>query len=252
MDKKINLWHILIVFILFQGLVVQSVFAENNIELVEKAFNRAILLMDSAPSIALQELTTAAELNPNNPKIFVAIGQVHFKLNDHQEAIKAFEKAIKINKDFAVAYSNLGYAYMSLKNWDKAIQNFRIILKYPNLTAPHYVHNAIGWAFYEKNEFIQSIDELKKAIQMKGNYSTAYYNLGLSLIGLEKIDEAITKLKEAIKYQPGFVQAHNQLALLYLKRNLNREAREEFKKVIEFVPDSPLAKDAENYMDLIN
>ncbi len=242
---------IICIFIIFFGFCLSEAFAEKNKTLAEIKYNQAVLLMDSNPLFALKELTIAAKLNPKEPKIPVAIGKIYLKQKLYPKAIDAFQKAIKIQKNYVDAYSNLGYTYVILKEWDKAIQSFRFILKYPNLTAPHYVHNAIGWAYYEKNDFKKSIIELKKAIRFKNNYSNAYYNLGLSLLGLEDDGQAIKEFKTAIKYNPDFVQAHNHLALIYLKKNLNKEAQEEFLKVIELAPDSQSAKEAKKYLDLI-
>jgi len=55
--------------------------------------NRAMLLMDSDPSLAMNELNSAKKLNPKDPKILVAIGQVYFRQNKYQEAIESFEKS---------------------------------------------------------------------------------------------------------------------------------------------------------------
>ena len=119
-----------------------------------------MLLMDSDPSLAMNELNSAKKLNLKDPKILVAIGQVYFRQNKYQEAIESFEKALQLDKNYVGAFSNLGYTYMALKEWNDAIQSFRMVLNYPNIAAPHYVHNAIGWVYYEKNEIKKSIEEL--------------------------------------------------------------------------------------------
>jgi tetratricopeptide (TPR) repeat protein len=238
-------------FIIFFGFCLSETFAGKNKILAEIKYKQAVLLMDSSPLFALKQLTIAAKLNPREPKIPVAIGKIYRKQKLYQKAIDAFQKAIKIRKNYVDAYSNLGYTYVFLKEWDKAIQSFRFILRYPNSTAPYYVHNAIGWAYYEKNDFKKSIIELKKAIRFKYNYPNAYYNFGLSLLGLEDYEEAIKKFKIAIEYNPDFVQAHNHLALIYLKKNMHKEAQEIFLKVIELAPDSQPAKEAKKYLDLI-
>lgn len=254
MTKKIYLRTILFLIVLILwGYSVSKVFAgKKDIELADEMYSRAILLMGPDPSLAMSELNLAKKRNPREPKIFVAIGQIYFSQKNYQEAIKAFKKAIKFNENFVVAYSNLGYTYMALKEWDKAIENFRVIFNYPGITAPHYVHNAIGWAYYEKNEFRKSIEELKKAIELKNNYAIAYYNLGLSLLGLENFDQAFIEFKNAAKHQPELVQAHNRLALLYLKKNMKQEARKEFQKVIELAPNSPLAEEAKKYLVIMD
>lgn len=251
MTKKIFLLHILSIVTILWGSSTPNVFAEKDVELANQKYSQGILLMQSNPALAMKRFNAAKKLTPSDPKIYVAIGQTYFQQNKFKEAIKTFEKVISMNKDYVVAYSNLGYVYMALKKWDKAIQNFRTILKYPNLTAPHYVYNAIGWAYYEKNEFNKSIAELKKAIELKSNYSLAHYNLGLSLLGLGNFDLAMIEFKKAIKHRPGLAQAHNQLALIYLKKNMTKEATKEFKKVIELVPADPMANEAGNYLDIL-
>lgn len=251
MRDKIHLQFSIYITLILWGCCVAETFAAVNERLANSKYNRGIVLMNSNPSLALIELQLAAKLNPKDPKIFVAIGQTHFGQYRSKEAIKAFEKAIKINNGFVEAYLYLGRTYVSLKEWSKAIQTFRVALKYPNFIAPHYIHNAIGWAYYEKNEFQRSIEELQKAIRLKENYSIAYYNLGLSLVGIENFDEAIKKYKMAIKYQPDLVQAHYQLALIFMKNNMEKEAQAEFQKVIELAPDSKLAEDAKNYLNII-
>lgn len=207
--------------------------------------------MNSNPRLALIDFQMAAKLNPKDPKIFVAIGQTHFGQNKSKEAIEALKKAIKINNSYVDAYLYLGRVYVFLKEWSNAIQTFRVALKYPNFIAPHYIHNAIGWAYYEKNEFEKSIEELQKAIRLKKSYPTAYYNLGLSLVGIGNFDEAIKKYKLAIKYQPSLVPAHYQLALIFMKKNMVKEAQAEFQKVIGLAPASKLSQEAKNYLNII-
>ncbi len=251
MKNKIYLRLIIFTILIAWGAYVPETFAKKNLELANQKYSRAILFMDSNPTLAMKELSSAAKLSSKDPRIFAAIGKIHFRQNKYQEAIDAFNKAIKVDKAFVDAYSNLGYIYASLKDWDKAIQNFRIILKYPNFTAPHYVHNAIGWAYYGKNEFKKSIEELKKAIKLKENYAIAYYNLGLSRMAIENDNEAIKEFKMATKIQPDLFQAHYQLGLIFLKKNMEKEARAKFQMVIKLAPDSQLAKEAKNYLKIM-
>ena len=119
-----------------------------------------MLLMDSDPSLAMNKLNSAKKLNDKDPKILVAIGEAYFRQNKYKETIESFEKALQLDKNYVVTFSNLAYTYMAFKEWNDAIQSFRMVLNYPNIAAPHYVHNAIGWVYYEKNEIKKSIEEL--------------------------------------------------------------------------------------------
>lgn len=146
MTKIMCLRFVLFFIVLFLwGHGVSKGFAEKeDVVRADAIYNRAMLLIDSDPSLAMNELNSAKKLNPKDPKILVAIGQVYFRQNKYQEAIESFEKALQLDKNYVVTFSNLAYTYMALKEWNNAIQSFRMILNYPNIAAPHYVYNAIG------------------------------------------------------------------------------------------------------------
>ena len=82
--------------------------------------------MDSDPSLAMNELNSAKKLNLKDPKILVAIGQVYFRQNKYQEAIESFEKALQLDKNYVVAFSNLGYTYEEFKKAVELKNNYAV------------------------------------------------------------------------------------------------------------------------------
>ena len=57
-------------------------------------------------------------------------------------------------------------------------------------------------------------------------------------------NEAMIEYKKATQLDPNYVDAHFRLASIYRVKNMYDKAVEEYNKVIELDPTSPLAKDA--------
>ncbi len=62
---------------------------------------------------------------------------------------------------------------------------------------------AIGFIdlFYHWNR-AEAERELRKAIELNPNYSTAYLNYGLSLLTESRFDDALTQLRKAKQLEP--------------------------------------------------
>ena len=67
---------------------------------------------------ALDDINKAVELSSDDENLWAEKGVVHLRVNQLDEAILAFEKAISINADYAAGYRMLGYC-QSLKKMKK-------------------------------------------------------------------------------------------------------------------------------------
>ena len=66
---------------------------------------------------------------PNSDVVNNLIGNIEIKKNNFETAIKFFNKALKINPNFASAILNMGVAYQNLNNNTKALKCFKSIIK---------------------------------------------------------------------------------------------------------------------------
>lgn len=78
------------------------------------AYNRADY------SSALVQFNAAAQVMPKSALPFYSIGKVYLITNQPNEAESAFERAIKLNKKFALAYQGVGDALTAQKKTKKA------------------------------------------------------------------------------------------------------------------------------------
>ena len=76
-----------------------------------------------------------------------------------------------------------------------------------------------------------------KAINIKPDYSDAYYNIGVLFQEVGKNDFAEENYKKAIYLKPNYPEAHNNLGSILQELGSLKEAEISFKKSIKLNPD---------------
>ncbi len=99
--------------------------------------------------------------------LFNILGAVLAEQNKPQEALKNYNKSIKINPNYAQAYNNLGVCLHRLGKIDEAIQGYRKAIEIQPKHADAY--NNLGAVFKERGEREKSITFFQKAIKFSEN-----------------------------------------------------------------------------------
>jgi len=76
------------------------------------------------PKKAIEYLSNAIKLLPDDAKAYSDRGNAYNKLGQHQRAIKDYNKAILLKPNFAVFYYNRGIIYGKLGQHQRAIEDF--------------------------------------------------------------------------------------------------------------------------------
>ncbi len=94
---------------------------ENN-KLLDKAF---YYIDNKKYSDAMAVLDTAIKINPENSVNHYYKGSIHFLQHKYFLAIDEFQKTIKYNSDYAIAYYSLANSYDAVKNYKEAKLNYQ-------------------------------------------------------------------------------------------------------------------------------
>ncbi len=115
----------------------------------------------------------------------------------YEDAIEAFDKAIKLNPSSAVAWNNKGNALKLQNKHDEAIMAFDKSVE----LNPKYTDawNNKGMALYDQHKYDKSILAYDTALEIKPKLAKAWYNKGLALCNQGKYQEAIWAYDKAIK-----------------------------------------------------
>jgi len=106
-------------------------------ELITKA--KALCSPDGeCPQEAIEYLTEAIRLQPDNRYAYLLRGGAYYKLKRDELAVEDFSEAIRLEPDNAHAYTFRGFAYAYLKEYDLAIRDFDKAITLKPETASYY------------------------------------------------------------------------------------------------------------------
>ena len=111
-----------------------------------------------APSRSSTKSVSAAEKREKANAYFKA-GETLQEMKKYKEASKKYKKAVKIDAQYAEAWSNLGYTYRKQGKFDKAVGAYKKAIKLkPDLAE---AHEYLGEAYAEMGEFDKAEKELQ-------------------------------------------------------------------------------------------
>jgi tetratricopeptide (TPR) repeat protein len=114
------------------------------------------------------------------------------------EAIKEFQKALAIRKDYSKARYNLGLAYLEDKQPDAAAVQFKEVLKNNPKMLGAMDGLAITYALQGKYE--KAIAQERKILEIRPTNAAAHYNIACWQAVQKKTEDAFASLEKAVKY----------------------------------------------------
>ena len=95
-------------------------------------------------------------------------GYILFRLNNYQDAIKLWEKAIIIRPDYIFALNNLGNVHSKLNKHNEAIEFFNKALK----IKPDYFEALFGISdvYFKTQNYKDALIHLNKSLKIKPNF----------------------------------------------------------------------------------
>lgn len=112
-----------------------------------------------------------------------------------ESAIKSYDKATELDKDYPTAYISRGSAYLDLKNYSKAIENYTIAIKLSPENEEPYAYR--GRAYYEIDSLKLSKNDFDIAIKLNSNFGYAYTNR--ALLKYTKLNDKISACEDLKK-----------------------------------------------------
>jgi len=205
-------------------------------------------------SSALREFLKAEKIYSKDPHLQFDLGYAYMAKDRLDLAVKHFKKAVKLKPDYAEARNNLGTAYLAKKEWNKAIECFKEIVDDVLYATPHYPLTNMGWAYYNKQEYELAEKYFLDALKLEPDFIMAVLGLGRNYMAMGRPVDAAAILEKAVKKYPRSAELYFYLAKAYSLSGDYKKAVSAYNKVIELVPDSPLAikaqKEAEEIKNL--
>lgn len=218
---------------------------EENRHQADVHYKRAMAHLEgSNPSAALRELLKAVELDPKNSAIHVALAQAYQERRAYPEAETHYLRALALSDNDPLYQNNLANLYLSMENWDKAIDYFDLAAKNLLFDSNHIAMTGKGYAYLQKGDYDAALAAFREVALMDPDYAPAFYYQAEVYRETEDSRRERLALQETVKLAPELVQARYRLAVLLLREDNVSAARQQLETIINFAPDSDQGRDA--------
>jgi tetratricopeptide (TPR) repeat protein len=172
---------------------------------------------------------------PNSYEACRNRGQAYSDLGNYTQAIKDYDRAIKLNPFDTRAYVNRGVAYAELGNFQKAVENYNIAIRINPNDIKAYYNRAIDYKALGKYQ--QAIKDFDTAISVDSQYSAAYSNRGDTYLNLGNCQKAIQDFNMAIELLPHDAETCNKRGIAYRDLGDFQQALQDFNMAIKLRPE---------------
>ncbi len=201
----------------------------------------ALRYRDKNNQEAMKAFDKAIESDPNFAKAYAGRAAIYNERGQHQQALRESEQAIKLDPNHPWGFHTRGWAYIGLLNYQKAIEDLnRAIELDPNYA---YAYGHRSWAYFMLKKYHQALDDANKAIEINPEFSVGYFRRGMALASLNKSQDAINDFDKAIKLDPTFSRPYLFRGFALLKLGQTEQALGDFKKAASLGDN-----DAQNYL----
>jgi len=104
----------------------------------------------------------------------------------------------------------------------------------------HQNRNNLGDYYSRHGNFERAVEEFKKAIEIKSNYTDAYHNLANTYWQMGKADLAIENYQKALEFNPNLWQSYQNLGGIYFKQEKFELAKEQIEKAVAINPENSI------------
>jgi serine/threonine-protein kinase len=157
------------------------------------------------------------------------------------KGIEYFRKAIKLDPEYAVAYTGLADSYNLLSAYSIASPGesipkaktaaMKALEIDPDLAEAHECLGHVSMLYDWK--WLDAQREFKRAIELNPNYATAHQRHGILLTAMGRMDEALAEIRRAHELDPLSLIINTDVGLFFFFEHQYDQAAEQCKKPLE-------------------
>lgn len=152
-------------------------------------------------------------------------------------ALSEYKTAQQTLADHPEGHFNLGRLYERRSQSDDAVAAYQTAIRKDEFFFPAYL--SLGNLYYEQGEYAQAERIFEQGLGAMPEQGQLHYSLGLLLAEQQRFDEALGALGQAAQYMSGAPRVHYNYALLLQQMGLLVEAEQVFLHAIAQAPNDP-------------
>lgn len=175
------------------------------------------------------------EVDKKAPQTWICIGNLYSLQKEPDEAIKCFQRAIRLDKSFVYAYTLQGHEYLANDAFENAMDCFRHAI---SLDRRHYnAFYGIGMVYLKLGDFMKAEFHFRKAAEINPVNVILICCIGMVLEKMDKQEQALEQYTFALKLQPLSMLALFKKAQVLFSLKQYEPALESFQKLEDMAPD---------------
>ncbi len=186
-------------------------------------------------------LTRALQSTPEDAEGWYYLGRTKYNENRFEEAIKDFERCLKMEPASLRAEYNLGLAYQGLGRTGDAAAAFRSAIAWQeqklNQDSEPFID--LGSLLLDENQAQEALPYLVRAVAISPQEFRAHEQLGRAYERLDQLEKAQAEFEKAVALAPQNPRLHYVLGQVYRKEGLAEKAKLELDRSSELRRDSP-------------
>ena len=184
------------------------------------------------PDWARDELQKLSRGDPQNPLYLYWLAKLDYDARAYTPAISRLRRVIELDPNMMRAYNNLGLCFDALGEFDEAIQNFTraIELNRKQEKPSPWPPLNLAVSLISLNRLDEAVARLNEALTYNPKFPQAHYELGLVLEKQRKFKDAIAALQQATELDPSYPEPHYALGRIYQRQGKREEAQEQIEK----------------------
>lgn len=184
---------------------------------------------------AREELERLRKAYPGNALYLYWLGRLDYDAQAYHEAITRFQEVVRLDPKMMRAYENLGLCYDYLGRYSEAIENYRRAVELNRVQASPspWPHLNFGLTLMALNRFDDAETQFREAIRHDGTFAQAHYQLGQVLQKKNELESAVQEFQDAIRLDPSYAEPHYALGKLDQRLGRHDDAQEEVSKFRE-------------------
>ncbi len=237
------------------------VLARNNLDILLKTTGR----LESQ----VEQLARSVEHEPYDQEKMLDLADQYRKLSKYSQAIRCYKKVIDENDASLEAHFGLGITLKLLGKYDDALDEIKKALA---IEKSAHIHRTLGEIYFNKGVIDLAIKNFEEAIALDDHQAETHFLLGFALGEKGKLEESLQEVRKAIDLNPALAQfepnlpidieehkthweflkeqlgvpasekeygVHYKLGIAYRNKGLFHEAKREFDECAKYAEGKP-------------
>jgi len=176
------------------------------------------------------------EVGPERGRLHNLHGQAHLRLNQDQEALAAFDRAIACEPTFADAYGNRANLLADMDRREEALAAFDAALRVRPYNAEDICNRATVLA--DLGRLDEALAGYGQAIALMPDLPFAHFNRADLLLRQGRLGDALAGYDRAVAIEPRMAEAHSNRGVVLKELGRLEEARTAVEQALKLVPKS--------------